>query len=98
MKRLTSLAFILTLVTACAPQSVRESGDADRVPSYEAAGWTAKTLPEIQSALQDGTVSAEALVSLYLQRIQEIDRSGPELQSVIAVNPDALLLLRPGSW
>jgi amidase len=37
-----------------------------------------------------GRVSAEALVHAYLGRIGRLDRAGPRLQSVIALNPSAI--------
>ncbi len=58
--------------------------------SYAATGWTAKTLPEISDALIAGDVTSEALVEAYLSRIKQVDRAGPTLQSVLALNPDAL--------
>jgi amidase len=48
------------------------------------------TIPEMRQKLVEGELSARALVEAYLQRIEEIDRSGPALRSVIEVNPDAL--------
>lgn len=48
------------------------------------------TLPELTAKLQSGELSAESLVASYLVRIEVVDRSGPRLQSVITVNPDAL--------
>jgi len=49
-----------------------------------------QTLPEIAAALEAGAVSSEELVTAYLMRIEQIDRSGPTLQSVLAVNPNAM--------
>ena len=40
--------------------------------------------------MRNGDVTAEALVQSYLTRIEAIDRSGPTLQSVLALNPNAL--------
>ncbi len=72
----------------------RQADPASETPeaaeSYAANGWAAKTLPEIAAALNAGEVTAEALVEAYLSRIERIDRAGPTLQSVLAVNPDAL--------
>jgi len=48
-----------------------------------------KTVVELQAALANGTVSSEELVDAYVQRIEEIDRSGPTLQSVLSLNPQA---------
>ncbi|HCJ16330.1 MAG TPA: amidase, partial [Hyphomonas sp.] len=58
--------------------------------NYAAEGWTVKSLPELAEALQTGEVSAEALTQAYLDRIELVDRSGPTLQAVLTLNPDAL--------
>ena len=47
-------------------------------------------LPAISAALAAGETTSEMLVAGYLARIEAIDRSGPTLRSVIAVNPKAL--------
>jgi amidase len=44
--------------------------------------------------MTSGAATSESLVSLYLKRIDEIDRSGPGLNSVIQTNPDALAIAR----
>lgn len=92
------LPLAAALLTACSPQANNENtgGDTD-VPvsvSYLPTGWTAKTLPEIAAALQSGEVSSEDLVQAYIDRINNVDRAGPTLQSVLAVNPDALSIAR----
>jgi len=43
-----------------------------------------------QAAMKDGRVSSEALVRAYFDRIAEIDRAGPKLNSVIALSPRAI--------
>jgi amidase len=40
--------------------------------------------------MESGRYTARRLVELYLQRIDQIDRAGPTLRSVIELNPDAL--------
>jgi amidase len=49
-----------------------------------------KTISELQQAMEKGTYTARSLTQLYLDRIEQIDRNGPGLHSVIEVNPDAL--------
>jgi len=44
--------------------------------------------------MQRGELTSEQLVSFYLERIESIDRSGPQLNSIIEINPDALLTAR----
>ena len=63
-------------------------------PSYEATGWAAKTLPELIDALAAGDVTSEQLTQAYLDRVALVDREGPRLQAIIAINPNALPLAR----
>ncbi len=44
---------------------------------------------QLQAAMQSGRVSSRQLVQLYLSRIAAIDKSGPKLNSVLELNPDA---------
>jgi amidase len=48
------------------------------------------TITELQDAMQSGRYSSRSLVEKYLIRIEEIDKHGPALSSVIEANPDAL--------
>ncbi|GAC21245.1 amidase [Paraglaciecola arctica] len=57
---------------------------------FRATGIIAGSLPEVIEALNSGEISSEDLVKLYLQRIEKIDKNGPQLQAVLALNPDAL--------
>jgi amidase len=43
----------------------------------------------LQSAMQVGRLTAEALLDLYLQRIQALDWNGPTLRAVQEINPEA---------
>jgi amidase len=49
-----------------------------------------KPVTALQADMAQGRVTSEQLVRAYLKRIEEIDRSGPTLRSVIALNPHAL--------
>ena len=57
---------------------------------FAAKDWVAKTLPELSDALNTGDVTSFSLTQSYLDRIEDVDRAGPHLQSVLAVNPDAM--------
>src|ERR1700687_2541114 len=48
------------------------------------------TIDDLQKALQSGQYSSRHLTEKYLARIQEIDKAGPMLNSVIELNPEAL--------
>jgi amidase len=49
-----------------------------------------KTIPELQSAMEAGKVTARQLVEMYLDRIAAYDKQGPALYAIVALNPDAL--------
>ena len=51
---------------------------------------TEKSVFTLEQDMASGRVTSEAIVRAYLARIRAIDRAGPALHSVIAVNPDAL--------
>lgn len=47
------------------------------------------TISDLQGGLASGKFSAAALVEKYLERIEEVDRNGPAVNSIIELNPDA---------
>ena len=52
------------------------------------------TVSDLASRIKQGSLTAERIAQLYLERIDEIDRRGPTLRSVIEINPDALAFAR----
>ena len=48
------------------------------------------TISELQEKMEVGELTARRLVELYTERIAEIDKDGPYINSVIELNPDAL--------
>ena len=79
MIRSVAAALALTLAAGSAPGSAW----AQALSPYASAG-------EQQAAMTDGRVTSEQLVQAYLQRIDRIDKSGPKLNAVIAVNRHAV--------
>jgi amidase len=79
-------------LAACATPAEAPPAPATPAPlaSYEATGLLAKTLPELSDALANGEITSVELTQAYLDRIAAIDDAGPRLQSILAVNPDAL--------
>lgn len=48
------------------------------------------TIKEIHEGYESGKYSVTKIVQLYINRIKEIDKKGPKLNSIIKVNSDAL--------
>jgi amidase len=49
---------------------------------------------EDAASIREGKTTSEKLVQNYLDRIKRIDRNGPRINSVLALNPDALAQAR----
>ncbi len=49
-----------------------------------------QSVTKLQGAMTSGETTAHELVRRYLERVEEIDRQGPNLSAVIELNPDAL--------
>jgi amidase len=47
---------------------------------------------DLQTAMENGKTTSVALVKAYLERIKKIDKSGPTINSIIELNPDALAI------
>jgi amidase len=47
------------------------------------------TIAELQQRMATGRETSRSIVNKYLARIDEIDRRGPELHSILELNPDA---------
>ena len=52
------------------------------------------SISELRKAIDSGKWSVADIVAGYLARIEALDRSGPAINSVIEVNPDALSIAR----
>jgi len=84
----TAAASALTLVNLASPaklQSARASTDSSPA-DFE---LDEVSITDLQRHMQSGRYSAHSLVEKYVNRIHEIDKAGPALNSVIELNPDA---------
>jgi amidase len=50
------------------------------------------SIADLQKAMSSGKTTSKAITQAYLARIKSIDKAGPRINSVIAVNPDALAI------
>ena len=64
------------------------------VPATAKVSIENQTLSSLAEAIAKGETSSEQTVKAYLKRIAEMDDSGPMLNAVIALNPDALMQAR----
>ncbi len=76
MRRYELLAALCALLCACAT-----------TPSLD---LRERDVAALQAAMRDGKLTSREIVTHYLAEIARIDRAGPELRSIIELNPDAL--------
>ena len=62
--------------------------------SSEPENFAEATIADLHDRMHRGEVTSEQLVNWYLDRIDTIDTNGPALQSILELNPDALMTAR----
>ncbi|PFA69223.1 amidase [Bacillus sp. AFS015802] len=50
------------------------------------------TIKDIQAAFEENVITSRELVMYYLDRIAKYDQSGPKLNAVLEINPDAIFI------
>ncbi len=90
---LVSMAMAATVFSASAISTNAATVTQSRVSQLEEMFTTLDlmdiTIPELQQALEEGRVTSEELVQMYLDRIEAYD-DDLDLNSIISINPDAL--------
>src|SRR2546423_15421563 len=72
-------------------QADKDSSRASAVP-VKPFGFEETTITELQEAMRFGRHTARSIAQAYLERIQDVDKQGVLLNSVIELNPDALAM------
>ena len=89
---LPAAGLILLFAASCRPASEKKAAPAVAGPPPFALEEA--TIADLQEMMASGRATSESLVSLYLGRIEAVDRNGPGLNAVIETNPDALDIAR----
>src|SRR5262249_56643673 len=71
---------------ACVAAACALSAQTPRLAPFDLEEVTAA---ELQQRMSSGRETSRSLVEKYLARIDELDRRGPALRSVLEINPDA---------
>lgn len=61
---------------------------------FDRLGLEEITINELQQGYDNGDYTIEQVVSAYLQRIEDVDKNGPAINSIITINPDAIEIAR----
>ena len=89
---LASAGLTTLLVTGCISNNKKDEDVQPVKNSNEAFELDEETISSLREKLTSGIYTSEQLVQLYLKRIEAIDKSGPQLNSVIEINPDAVTI------
>jgi amidase len=78
-------------ITAChVPPSERSQDDKPYDPKADHFELNEVTVDALQQMMAGKEYTSHSITQLYLSRINDIDKNGPKLNSVITLNPDAL--------
>ena len=83
---LGTAAFSAAPLTGCRP---KQDHGVSTLPFEDEFELKEMTVEDLQRKLEDGTYTSKRLVEMYSKRIEAIDKSGPALNSVIEMNPEA---------
>ncbi len=75
-----------TLIVAILLAAATLTAQAPRVAPFD---LEEATIADLQHRMEAGQDTSRSLVEKYLARIETIDRHGPELRSVLEINPEA---------
>src|SRR5450755_1753676 len=78
---------ILVTAVLLSPLAARAEPD-DRFPFLEA------TVVQLQAEMASGRLTSEQLTRAYIERIHELDSSGPGVNAIMELNPDAVSMAR----
>src|SRR5688572_22378247 len=86
----SGLGCVLTLAKPAWANSIEEH-------SPEHSSWAPKefeldelAISDLQEGLKSGKFTARSLVKKYLDRVDDVDKGGPTINSIIELNRDAL--------
>jgi amidase len=83
-----------TLAIAPLSSCIQSAKQENVEPNFADFELNELTVAELQNKIKSGELTSEEMTQKYLDRIAGIDHQGPELRSVIEVNPDALDIAR----
>ena len=82
-----------TVAALSAARAARAFEDAaGNTAPVKAFAFEEATIADLQARMKSGEITAESLTQAYLERIAEIDKAGPAVNSVIEINPDAVAI------
>src|SRR5579863_10143265 len=91
-KLIPALSAFTLAVVLLVPAPIRAEAESDAANAAPPVYF--QSIAELQQALASGKLSSEELTREFIERIQTLDQTGPKVNSVIELNPDALDIAR----
>ncbi|WP_373067858.1 amidase [Gemmatimonas sp.] len=89
----TATAATVGMISTLVPMHTARAAERDVDGAQpDAFPFAELSIADLQSRMTKGTLTSRALTAAYLSRIASVDRSGPTLNAVIEMNPDALTI------
>ena len=82
------ILLIALMLVPLAAQGDPKDKDKDKFPFLEA------TVAQLQAEMAAGRLTSEKLTRAYIERIHDLDSTGPGVNSIMELNPDALAMAR----
>lgn len=79
------LAIFLLAIVSCQPRAAKI-----QVAESTSFKFEEQTIQQIQQGYKDGSFTIKEVVQAYLDRIDSVDKHGPQLNSIIQINPDVI--------
>ncbi len=79
----------ISYLISCSPQEKQGANPDANTTEFQLQELT---IDDLQEKMRSGQMTSRQITEAYLERIRQIDRSGPVLNSVIEINPDALTI------
>jgi amidase len=86
--------FVLLALSSCdsgtPPQPTEAAQEAEETNGPTAFHLLEATIADVHHAFESGELTCRRLVELYLKRIEAYDKTGPDLNALQTLNPDAI--------
>lgn len=79
---LAGLVILIAVATGCHEREQAKVGETEYLEEI--------TIKQLQQGYREGKFTVAQVVNDYLTRIEELDKNGPVLNSIIAINPEAM--------
>ncbi len=87
---LASIGISAFLASSCTTKSSENKSESNESKLDDDFELNEITISELQEKMASGKYTSEQITKLYLDRIEALDKKGPNLNAIIELNPDAL--------